>query len=497
MESATKRFAEVQAAYEVLSDPQERAWYDSHRDALYGHHAGESSGSGSSGQQGRGHGIGVVDVISVLVRLHGPPDYSDSSDDGFFALLRETFSTLAKEEQLAADEEGFTLFDYPSFGHAGDDYEDVVRPFYAAWAGFSTKKSFSWRDVYRYSEAPDRRVRRIMEKDNRRFRDEGIREYNDAVRSLVAFARKRDPRYLPNRQTEAERQRALRDATAAQAARSRAANRVKMEEQRQPDWVKSEASADVEAFEEEEGGDEEVGDDIFECVACAKTFKSERQFEAHEESKKHRKAIQQLRRTMKDDHVSMGLDGDSIKSDVVNVKDTNYSGQGNKGESGGVDDILRNGRHARTSRRPSMQEDEQEEDDREAPELVHRPAIISELNPSDDEYAPRDQVESRVWTGGDDHDVDENVKSTVQPNANLFIHKDEGEPKKIRSTEPDVGKAKQRRAKKAAQQTPSGAVCAQCGEQFPSRTKLFEHIKALDHAQPIEKSVRGRKGRKR
>jgi DnaJ homolog subfamily A member 5 len=34
VEAATTKFAEVQSAYEVLSDPQERAWYDSHRDSI-------------------------------------------------------------------------------------------------------------------------------------------------------------------------------------------------------------------------------------------------------------------------------------------------------------------------------------------------------------------------------------------------------------------------------------------------------------------------------
>lgn len=34
MEEATTIFAEIRAAYEVLSDPQERAWYDSHKEQI-------------------------------------------------------------------------------------------------------------------------------------------------------------------------------------------------------------------------------------------------------------------------------------------------------------------------------------------------------------------------------------------------------------------------------------------------------------------------------
>ncbi len=33
-DEAKKEFQFIQAAYEVLSDPQERAWYDKHRDAI-------------------------------------------------------------------------------------------------------------------------------------------------------------------------------------------------------------------------------------------------------------------------------------------------------------------------------------------------------------------------------------------------------------------------------------------------------------------------------
>merc|ERR1712136_579213 len=33
-EEAKREFQIIQAAYEVLNDPQERAWYDKHRDAI-------------------------------------------------------------------------------------------------------------------------------------------------------------------------------------------------------------------------------------------------------------------------------------------------------------------------------------------------------------------------------------------------------------------------------------------------------------------------------
>jgi len=53
--------------------------------------------------------------------------------------------------------------------------------------GFSTVKSFSWLDRWNYSDAPDRRVKRAMEKENKRYRDAGRREFNDTVKVLRLF----------------------------------------------------------------------------------------------------------------------------------------------------------------------------------------------------------------------------------------------------------------------------------------------------------------------
>ncbi|KZF18887.1 DnaJ-domain-containing protein, partial [Xylona heveae TC161] len=293
VEKATNLFAEVQSAYEVLSDPQERAWYDSHRDVIL-------RGGEEGLERHYEYDIPVTtadDLNSLLMRLNGRIEFSDSSK-GFFGVLRNIFDNLAWEEEAASQWEGLDPTDYPSFGYAADTYDESVRNFYSAWGGFSTKKSFAWKDRYRYSEAPDRRVRRMMEKENRKLRDEGVREFNDTVRSLVAFSRKRDPRYTPNSQTAEQRQQLLRDAALAQAARSRAANLERLKEHIEPEWSQSRGEDDIEIESEIEEGADNEQEMIYECVACNKTFKSENQLQAHEKSKKHVKAVRQLRKQM-------------------------------------------------------------------------------------------------------------------------------------------------------------------------------------------------------
>jgi DnaJ homolog subfamily A member 5 len=300
VESATSKFAEVQAAYEVLSDPQERAWYDSHRETIL-------RGNDGDAPEEYEHDVRVTTAaeLTKMFSLFKPNmDFSDSSN-GFYSVLRSTFEMLADEELAACDWESLEPVDYPSFGHAADEYEDVVRPFYAVWNAFATKKTYSWKDMYRLSEAPDRRIRRMMEQENKKRREAGIKEFNEAVRSLVLFVRKRDPRYLPNSQTEADRQNALRDAAAVQAARARAANQAKLDKHVEAAWTQSR-----EPEEEDFESSEEDDIDQFECVICRKTFKSEGQFEAHEKSKKHVKALQSLKRQMRKENKALGLESE-------------------------------------------------------------------------------------------------------------------------------------------------------------------------------------------
>lgn len=462
-EEATRLFAEIQAAYEVLSDPQERAWYDAHEAEIL---RGDEAGAGEDGAHYEAN-IKVTtthDIVKMMKKFNRNIDFSDKST-GFFGFLRETFEQLAKEEEAAARWQDDEPRDYSSFGHKDDSYEGVVKSFYAGWSSFSTQKSFAWTDKWRLSDAPDRQVRRLMEKENAQLRKEAVREFNDAVRQLVSFVRKRDPRYTPVIVSDAERQKALRDAAATQAARARAENEAKFQAtDAVPEWAKVR-----EPDEEEDDDDEEDEIEEFECVACRKTFKSERQFEAHEKSKKHQKAVQALKRQMRKDDANLHLDPGDKEDEATPLSDED---------------------------RDSIEIDPDDTDDHSAhtEQLTHKVKAldVDDRNAVDLEDAEADEDAVQSAAGSSDHDDEYASRSEVesQLDTQTSSANDEAAMKeKTTKTLPEykMGAAAKKRAKKAAQaaadsSSKQDAKCAVCNEVFSSRTQLFQHIKDEGHA---------------
>ncbi len=499
VENATRLFAQIQSAYEVLSDPQERAWYDSHRDVLL-----RGDGAGGVGADEYSYNIrmtGADEVLKFTMKFNGRLEFSDAPT-GFYGGLQDFFRQLAKEEDIACQWEDLDPLDYPEFGSQEDDYEDVVRPFYAAWNGFATRKTYAWKDHYRLSEAPDRRIRRLMEKENKKIRDDAIQEYNDAVRSLVAFVRKRDPRVQNNQKSEAERQKALRDAAAAQAARSRAARQAKLEELGQaaiPAWAQSRNK------DEHEGGfssESEIEEHEYDCVVCDKTFKSEAQFHAHEKSKKHSKLLAQLKREMQ-------MEGKVLDLQPKNAGPATTSGVEKDDDELSAENSLQPEFPTNGVDHPDQSSDEEE--DKEERKTDNSPvtrngkprsdsASPDESDDPGDDYAPRSVVEERLAGNESDHIASQLDRVVLEDTPATSDTDASGQPK--------IGKAKQRRARKAAQQAGGGGEtassefkCAVCRADFPSKTKLFNHIKDKDHAAPVSQMkgpvAKGGKGKKR
>jgi DnaJ family protein A protein 5 len=372
----------------------------------------------------------------------------DDSPRGFFGILNEFFDQLAAEEAAACQWAGITPTEYPPFGKSTDDYNTVAKRFYNVWSSFSTKKSFSWRDKYRLSDAPDRRIRRLMEKENKKFREEGIREYNDAVISLVAFVKKRDPRYVPNTQSEAERQQMLRNSAAAQAARQRAANQEKLAEFVLPEWAQSRNDEDNQHYDEYSMSEEEDEVEEIECVVCNKSFKSEKQFEAHEKSKKHIKAVQQLKRQMRKENAHLELDEEepgpspSIQTPQEVEDEDNQEPEATAGST-----KTKEGEEVKPSTEKPPQSPQQQDESESSFE---------------DEYAPRSVVEERILNGPG------KKKKPSKPGEDIAESAADGlddltlddDTKPAEGGDKKIGKAKLKREKKAARQAAAEAEAA-------------------------------------
>ena len=276
-EVAKAVFQELQQAFEVLSDQQERAWYDRHRDAIL---------SGSDGAEA-GHGIDLFPFFtsSCYSGFEGP--------DGFYEVYNDLFVNVASEEDEGDD--------WPKFGDENSP-EDNWQSFYAFWSGYSTTKSFSWLDKYDTRQADNRRILRAMEKENKKVKDAAKKDRNDLVRSLVAFVRKRDPRVKAhNQMLEAKREENKRKT--AENRKKKLAEQAKQQEEAAEAYKKSTfgmKSMEDELQMLEDRLDAEEEDNLF-CVACNKELRNEKAFATHRTQKKHLENVEKLKELLQDD----------------------------------------------------------------------------------------------------------------------------------------------------------------------------------------------------
>lgn len=324
IDEAKEQFQLIQQAYEVLSDPRERQWYDNHREYII--NSGDTP----------------VNELN-LFKYFSPSCYKGFSDDnnGFYSVYREVFNTLLAEESVYFDVD---LDEIPTFGQSDSDYTDVVRKFYNFWCGFTTQKHFGWLDEYDIRQAPNRRVAKLMEKENKKIRDKAKREHNDEIQALVEFVRKRDKRVKAYAET-------LKLKSAENTRRMEEARRTRIKEKqkelanyKESDWSKfSNVEAELKVIEEnliaEYGSSEEIEPDddssnCLYCIACNKVFKTEKAFQNHEKSKKHKENIELIKIEMLNDEelfnnekpIENDTSDDGIKSNYSDerVDKTNY-----------------------------------------------------------------------------------------------------------------------------------------------------------------------------
>ena len=175
-----------------------------------------------------------------------------------------------------------------------------------------------------------------MEKDNKKARDDGRREYNDTVRvrgmptpstffpltffqSLAKFLRKRDPRYKAFQQAQATvNTNTSTNVSKATSSNARSTSEAAAAAYVEQEWQKTshhDTHADLEwAFAEGEDPEE------WECVACGKSFRSEAAWDSHERSRKHMVQVERLRREMEKEDAELGFEEGELEAEEVEVE---------------------------------------------------------------------------------------------------------------------------------------------------------------------------------
>ncbi|KAL5040492.1 hypothetical protein RTP6_007491 [Batrachochytrium dendrobatidis] len=478
-EEATELFTHVQAAYEVLSDPHERTWYDSHRDAIL--RAGNSTSASSQME---------TTPTCDLMRYFSPSCYTsitDPSPKGFYAIYNALFIKLSQEESESIqtdpesimehmyDDETISHTSSTLFGDATTLYEPYLHSFYTRFMQFQTVKSFRWMDVYKMNDIPDRRVRRLAKKHNHKMRSTARKEFVDAVRRIAAYLYKRDPRvaaYLAEKERiKNETHQKIDEQKRAQ----RAHQRALAEAYKEAEWTKHDP---IDVIQED---DCDLYLDEFVCISCDKTFRSAMQLANHEKSKKHIEATARLRAELLADGFDTISELDPDDS-IVDEKEV------------AIDDVhdqkyVESDVESCSSSHPSI-----------LPDNKHVEKLVMDMNSVciDSELAASPTLSSPVLDVivSDDNDNDvwntkkssKSAKGKRKPREKGKAHSSTNLNTRVpvlnkTATQAEMTAEKQKHVCKTDKALKESEwVCNGCTRAFSTRNKMFEHIKISGHA---------------
>ncbi|KAJ6656090.1 hypothetical protein lerEdw1_004139 [Lerista edwardsae] len=479
-EEAAEQFKLIQAAYDVLSDPQERAWYDNHREALL---------KGGVDGEYQDDSLDVLHYFTVTC-------YSGYGDDdkGFYAVYRHVFEMIAKEEMESMPEEDPEEF--PSFGDSQSDYDTVVHCFYGYWQSFCTRKNFAWKEEYDTRQAANRWEKRAMEKENKKTRDKARKERNELVRELVAFIRKRDKRVQAHRRL-LEEQNIEKAKKAEELRRQQKLKQAKLAEQyKEQSWItmsdlerelqqmeaqyekefgdgsNSEEEREEQELKErqddklsEEGDSPEFYDDLY-CPACDKSFKTEKAMKNHEKSKKHREMVALLRQQLQEEEEEFSLS--AADEDALSAKEEEETEELPKQKLS---------KKQRKKQKPMMSQD-QPFDDRSTEEQVDEAREAGGAQQNGETEESQNDSESHIVEHAC---AGETLEPTDEPKIEV-----KSNPKPKGKKAKDTKKTSSRGSSEHETTTEVPIQCVTCKCEFRSRNKLFEHLKATGHAKAMQ-----------
>lgn len=506
-EEATKRFQQIQEAYSVLSDAQERAWYDAHREQIL-------RGDDGPGEDPFKTKINLYKYFSVSC-FEG---FGDDSQ-GFFAVYRELFEAIdAEEEQWEdADEEHVAM---PPFGRSDAEWADVAA-FYRNWLEFCSRKAFGHADQWNPKEAQNRQVRRAMEQENKKARQAAKKEFNAEVRQLVKFVQKRDPRVLAHQKQQMkenieknQRDRAQKDKQKADQVKEREERKAAARQAEEERWAETKARKEeqrargeiVSEEEEEESEDEEQVE--YYCEPCRKSFKSEKAFDQHAKSKKHLQVVAKLRKELdkemeaeaKKEKVEESDEEDEeegpVKPETLHPKHEKSAAKAPEPEIEEIE-VQKDGQVQDDESKSESQSDEEDFLAR----FAARKSNAGQGYPARADPPPVEEDSDGEEEATDDIRGRRAQKREQQMAAALQRRQERENVQELVNGVKKAQRASKQEAASAAKEAdltgpiPEGNTCGVCKEDFTSRSALFKHIKATGHAmlKPAPEEAKGRR----
>lgn len=301
LEFSDNQFKLLQEAYDVLSDPRERKWYDKHKDSIL---------------CGRNRDDIIDKEIDVLPYFTSYC-YNSFTDEenGFYSVYRNLFNSLIQEDIPYRDYDLKETEIAPDFGDSKISYSSV-HMFYSYWMSYCTPKTYSYLDKYNINDAPNRRIARIIEKENKKIRDSAKKKRNEEIRHLVEFVRKRDRRVLENKKKLEAKNEANKKKSELIRRQHIEARNKELENYKESEWTSMAALEEglkqieehLDSNEEKKqsktaentGNSDEEEDNLY-CIACDKAFKSDKAFANHENSKKHKTNVSFLKQELENE----------------------------------------------------------------------------------------------------------------------------------------------------------------------------------------------------
>ncbi|NXX95639.1 DJC21 protein, partial [Centropus bengalensis] len=481
VEEAAEQFKLIQAAYDVLSDPQERAWYDNHREALL---------------KGGVDGDYQDDSLDLLCYFT-VSCYSGYGDDekGFFTVYRQVFEKIAKEEMEYITREDTEEF--PMFGDSQSDYDTVRTNSYVC----DFRRLCGKRNLVSPLDAETKAASsKYKEKANNihlGVLQELLYHVLGNVRVVLVFQVDTEEMEIQAHRKLVEEQNAEKTRKAEEFRRQQKLKQAKLAEQyKEQSWIamsdlekelqeieaqyekEFQDGSDVEdelPEQETKGIEDKLNDDTEEaefleglyCPACDKWSKTEKAMKNHEKSKKHREMVALLRQQLEEEEEKFPVPLDDASG--IHTKEEEETDNMPKQKLS---------KKQRKKKRAMMtfEDSFDKSADEETVEQKEVPCM-------DKDSSSAEKLVNDGQRCAEEASTTEGVSQV-----------DEVKPEGKSSTKLKGKKAKdaKKSAKSSAEHPTTNEVpihCVTCNCAFPSRNKLFEHLKATGHAKATQASA--------